>query len=186
MGVLKQKKGDSSVGTAISVVISVVLGGLILSAIIYLIDHNVSPNMAKTFEEQQINVSRTVSAEDAFAAGDINKDGVINASDYEYLKAFLEGSSGYTCDSKVADIDGDGNITNSDLGILKNRLETSGVLTYQLGDINKDGQVDEGDITYMERYLAGWSGYNSSENGDINGDGSVNITDLNLLKCLVS
>ena len=81
MYILKQKKGDSSIGTAISVVISVILGGLILSAVIYLIDNNVSPNMAKTFDEQQINVSRTVSEENTFAAGDINKDGVVDVSD---------------------------------------------------------------------------------------------------------
>ena len=185
MYILKQKKGDSSIGTAISVVISVILGGLILSAVIYLIDNNVSPNMAKTFDEQQINVSRTVSEENTFAAGDINKDGVVDVSDYEYLKTYLEGSSGYSCDSKVADIDGDGNITNSDLNILKNRLETSGTLTYQLGDANKDGQVDESDITYMERYLAGWLGYSNPEYGDMNSNGVIDSTDLSLLKSLV-
>lgn len=124
---LKQKKGDSSVGTAIAVIISVVLGGLILAGFIYLIDNNVSPGMVNVFNNQQINISRVVPEENV-SSGENNSD------------------------------------------------------VLQLGDVNEDGYIDELDVTYLERYLAGWTGYDKPEYGDINSDGIININDLNLLK----
>ena len=186
MDIFKQKKGDSSVGTAISVIISVVLGGLILMSVIYLIDNVVSQNMAQAFNNQQINISRVVPEEHSFAAGDINKDGVVDISDYQALSNHLSYPSVYICDEDVADIDGDGMITESDLYILKTRLEADGSLNYQKGDANKDGQLDEADVTYIERYLAGWEGYGKPEYGDINGDGVVNGADLDLLKSQIN
>lgn len=180
----KSKKAEGSVSTAITVTISVVLGGLILVGIMTLIDKNVSPAMAKTFSDQQVNISRDVPAENAYNLGDINKDGVVNSNDYEYLKNYINGVSGYTCpDTKVGDFNNDGKITAADLTALKQKLENAGKLSYSKGDINKDGTVDELDIAYFERYLAGWPGYTRPDTsvGDLNGDGAVNVSDYNRL-----
>lgn len=51
------------------------------------------------------------------------------------------------------------------------------------GDINKDGTVNEQDVAYFERYLAGWTGYSRPDAsvGDLNGDGNVDVADYNLL-----
>lgn len=91
---------------------------------------------------------------------------------------------GYECPSlDVADMNKDGKITSSDLEILKKKLENAGKLNYTKGDINKDGTVNEQDVTYFERYLAGWPGYSCPDSsvGDLNGDNIVDLTDYNLL-----
>lgn len=180
----KSKKAEGSVSTAITVIISVVLGGLVLIGIMKLIDNNVSPAMAKTFDEQQINVSRVVPEEDVYGLGDINKDGIIDSNDYDYLEKYLAGKAGYQCPTlDVGDMNKDGKINSSDLSVLKSKLENAGKLNYSKGDINKDGKVNEQDVDYFERYLAGWTGYSCPDAsvGDLNGDGLVNATDYDLL-----
>lgn len=183
----KQKKGDSSIGTAIAVITSVVLGGLILAAFIHLIDNNVSPGMANVFNDQQINISRVVPEEDESGEesthikgnGDVNGDGIINNEDYNLLIQYLDNYS-VEINSVNSDINGDGKINNRDLTLLEKIINNNG--SAQDYDINKDGLVDESDVTYLERYIAGWPGYSEPECGDLNSDGVIDITDLNLLK----
>ena len=181
----KQKKGDSSIGTAIAVITSVVLGGLILAGFIYLIDNNISPGMTNVFNDQQINISRVVSEEGELSEestkgnGDVNGDGQINNEDLELFKDYTKGYN-VEINTVNADVNGDGVINLKDLGVLNKLIsENAGIQNY---DINKDGYTDEKDVTYLERYLAGWTGYSEPEYGDINGDGVINNNDLNILK----
>lgn len=184
----KNKKAESSIGTAITVLISVVLGGLVLTGVIALIDNNVSPTMEKTFSEQQINISRVIEEEDKYTPGDINKDGVVNELDYQYLANYISGVDGYASPTiDVGDLNNDGKINSKDLDILHNKIITSQNMNFELGDINKDGVIDKDDYEYLNRYVSGWDGYDNPDLSvcDINGDGEVNDTDLQLLKAML-
>ena len=50
---------------------------------------------------------------------------------------------------------------------------------YMLGDVNNDGKVNAADRIYLARYLAGWSGYELSNEAaaDVNKDNKVNAAD---------
>lgn len=56
---------------------------------------------------------------------------------------------------------------------------------YSTGDVNCDGSVDMLDMAYLERYVAGWSGYDTSKvcgyAADCKVDGGVNAKDILLL-----
>lgn len=184
----RHKKAESSIGTAIMVLISVVLGGLVLTGVIALIDDNVSPTMEKTFSDQQINISREVEEEDKYTPGDINKDGVVNEIDYQYFANFMAGVDGYSEPSiDVADLNNDNKITIQDLYILRNKVITSGNTSFELGDTNKDGVIDSKDYEYLNRFVSNWDGYSNPDLSvcDINGDGVVDETDLQLLKAML-
>ena len=50
------------------------------------------------------------------------------------------------------------------------------------GDVTGDGAVNVGDVTYLARYLAGWTGYETTvECADVTGDGEVNVGDVTYL-----
>lgn len=53
------------------------------------------------------------------------------------------------------------------------------------GDVNCDGEVNELDHTYLQRYLAGQKGYELTEqekkHADVNEDGEVNKTDVDII-----
>jgi hypothetical protein len=50
------------------------------------------------------------------------------------------------------------------------------------GDVNDDGFVNVGDVTYLARYLAEWPGYTTTtEAADVNDDGFVNVGDVTYL-----
>ena len=57
---------------------------------------------------------------------------------------------------------------------------------YESGDVTCDGQVNDWDGIYLERYLAGKSGYTLTEQekkrADVNQDGKVDKTDLDIIK----
>ncbi|MCR5151325.1 MAG: InlB B-repeat-containing protein, partial [Clostridiales bacterium] len=47
------------------------------------------------------------------------------------------------------------------------------------GDVNEDGEVDDADIIYLQRWYAGWQGYSvKTVTGDLNGDGEVDDADI--------
>ena len=54
---------------------------------------------------------------------------------------------------------------------------------YQLGDVNRDGVVSILDATYIQMYLAEYSGYNVTlDLGDMNKDGVLTITDVTAIQ----
>lgn len=55
-----------------------------------------------------------------------------------------------------------------------------------MADINGDGEINDGDLYYLKKHLAGADGeYAECNNCDINGDGEVNVLDMaRLEKCL--
>lgn len=133
--ILKSKKAEGSVSTAIKVVISVVLGGLILLGTIGLIDTTVGPALNDTLNTQQgeeisnpINLSNPSVSE--IKPGDVNFDGFINENDVEYLTRYLNGWEGYGWEnshlvtdymSKV-DLDSNDIIDTEDLELLKEMI----------------------------------------------------------------
>lgn len=56
-------------------------------------------------------------------------------------------------------------------------------VTVVYGDVNGDGVVNAKDKTYLARYIAKWSGYETinEKNADVNGDGAVNAKDKTVL-----
>lgn len=54
-----------------------------------------------------------------------------------------------------------------------------------IGDADMNGKVNSIDLAYLQRYLAGWEGYDSVKVDvsvtDINGDGAVNTVDATIL-----
>ena len=59
------------------------------------------------------------------------------------------------------------------------------VVTYEPGDVNNDGSVNAKDKAILNRYLAGWAGYDkqilSWEAADINKDKNVDAKDKAIL-----
>ena len=50
------------------------------------------------------------------------------------------------------------------------------------GDVNNDGVINTGDVTYLARYLAEWPGYTTTtEAADVNDDGVINTGDVTYL-----
>ena len=183
---LRNKKAESNIGTALSVVISVILAGLILLGVVSLIDNQVAPAVAKTVTEQQTVPARDENAvERSYGLGDINTDGVVNNADLVYFKSYLDGETGdYTkINLSTADLNKDGKIDSKDYTVLKQTLERSGS-TYQKMDLDKNGVIDDNDKLYFERYLAGWTGYENLDTdvADMNNDGVLNDTDIEMLK----
>lgn len=76
------------------------------------------------------------------------------------------------------DIDGDGEITESDKTLLQNHINSSAVLTdaTQLlcADVNGDGSIASGDQTILNRIVARNSGWSPGRGGDILNNWTVN------------
>ena len=183
---LINKKAESSIGTALSVVISVILAGLVLLGVVSLIDNQVAPAVAKTVTEQQTVPARDENVvERSYGLGDINMDGLVNNADLVYFKSYLDGETGdYTkINLSTADMNKDGKIDSKDYTVLKQTLERSGS-TYQKMDLDKNGVVDDNDKLYLERYLAGWTGYENLDTdvADMNNDGVLSEADIEILK----
>jgi hypothetical protein len=63
-------------------------------------------------------------------------------------------------------------------GIHGQHILNSMVVTI-LGDVNGDGSVDNRDVAYLARYLAGWEGYTIvGDAADVNRDGLINDADV--------
>lgn len=185
---IRNKKAESSIGTAITVVISVVLGGLVLVGAMTLIDTTIGPNMAKTFEAQQVNISREDDSSPEYVLGDVNLDGKVDMADVNYLKSHVAGETGYETipNMKTADIDGDGEITFEDVRLLKEQVELAS--TVMIGDVNGDGKITSADATYITRYLAGDDKYKDidKEAADVNGDGEITAEDSAIISKMIT
>lgn len=182
----KTKKAESSVGTAVAVTISIILAGLVLLGVVSLVDNIVAPAVANTVTEQQAVVVRdeTVIVQ-SYVIGDVNKDGKIDNKDLIYLKGYLDGE--YTeINKSLADVNSDGKISADDYNTLKQTIERNGT-EFNKGDLDKNGTVDENDKLYLDRYTAGWAGYDTLDVdvADMNGDGVVNGSDIESLKTLL-
>lgn len=181
------KKAEGAIGTAIAVVISVVLGGLILVGVISLIDNTVAPSMSKTFENQQDVISRDGDSPAAYLKGDINKDGKVDLEDYDYFVKYINKEDGFVCpDVSVGDLNGDGYVNETDCSLLYDVVEKT-QKQQVLGDINNDEKIDTRDVTCLERYIVGWEDYQDIDVSvaDINKDGIVNNDDLTALKNMI-
>jgi hypothetical protein len=58
------------------------------------------------------------------------------------------------------------------------------VVDFLIGDVNGDGEVDDWDVTFLARHLAGWPGVFETINkaaADVNGDGEVDDWDVTFL-----
>ena len=55
-------------------------------------------------------------------------------------------------------------------------------MTYELGDVNHDGEVNVSDVTLLIQYVLSGSaqGFYSSE-ANMNGDGEINVADVTML-----
>lgn len=122
--VLKSKSGEGSIETAISLIVSIIVGGLILIGVTSLVDSNIGPAIEQTFQQQEnVSISNTVSlgstSVTAYALGDVNRDSLIDEEDADYLKRYLAGWEGYEVDREQSDIDKDGNIDDRDMKLLQ-------------------------------------------------------------------
>ncbi len=101
------------------------------------------------------------------ALRDLNGDGVVDERDRELLENVIE-----------ADIDGNGRIDRGDVTLLAKDFGESGKAPGELvGDIDRDGDVDDEDIEYLRQaYRAAVDP--SDYRGDMNGDGVVDKSDI--------
>lgn len=99
--------------------------------------------------------------------GDLNGDGLISASEIDFMLAVQNRGEFASCHS---DIDGNGNVSPADVGAL---LELAQTL---VGDADLDGKVAFSDFLIISRSFGsertGWA------NGDYDGDGRVSFADF--------
>ena len=115
---------------------------------------------------------------------DINRDGVIDASDIEALRKILAGAT----DKEImvyidyCDVNGDGDVNVTDLVALKKVFSQISKF-----DVNGDGKVDEKDLKALREYIAGSDDETISKDiADINGDGVIDEKDVEALRQFLS
>lgn len=125
--ILKSKKAEGSVSTAIKVVISVVLGSLVLLGAISLIDTTIGPALNNTLNTQQdeeitnpIDLTNPIMV--TYGLGDVNQDRSVNENDIEYFTRFVNGWEGYNVLKEQGDVNGDSLIDLNDLYEIKNMV----------------------------------------------------------------
>jgi hypothetical protein len=100
--------------------------------------------------------------------GDVNLDGNRDAADLAIAVTFRGGvdrAGGWA----NGDVDGDGFVTENDLGI----IATGGCVCFCPADYNRDGGVDGSDI---EAFFADWQSGGGC--GDVNADGGIDGSDI--------
>ncbi|MCX5689503.1 MAG: dockerin type I repeat-containing protein, partial [Planctomycetota bacterium] len=100
--------------------------------------------------------------------GDVNLDGSRDATDFAIAQTYRGGidrAGGWA----NGDVDGDGFVTETDLGI----IATGGCSCFCPADYNRDGGVDGGDI---EAFFSEWEG--GSGCADVNADGGIDGGDI--------
>ena len=112
-------------------------------------------------------------------AGDINGDHNVDDKDVEMIQWYLADTVSLTESQKeLADVDGDGKISIYDVTALQKRN-----YTFQKGDVNLDGKVDQNDFDLLNSYIFSSNANNEIDsytlvNADIDENGIVNIYDL--------
>lgn len=121
--------------------------------------------------------------------GDSNGDGVVDETDYENLKNYIENvDSSDDFIRKNSDVNGDGTIDEKDLQGIRDKLDGINVNYAEgdvLGDVNGDGKVTRADMEALNNYVNRESNGNDEfyiNNADINGDGKIDKEDVNALR----
>ena len=125
-------------------------------------------------------------AEATSVEGDINSDGAADYIDVLLLRGHLIGMITLDeAEAEIADLNGDGDVTVSDLSALKRITVDSVAIS---GDINLDGVADNKDATLLQAYLLGKKGLERAQYmaADISSDGAVNASDMVLLRRILA
>jgi hypothetical protein len=127
--------------------------------------------VASDFRHTSAATTVSIAVRVEFAAGDLNRNGTIDAADIDLLAA------GIRIGTDLAwDLNSDGRLDDRD-----HHFMVSGILGTTLGDANLDGRFDSTDLVlvfqaaHFEDTLEGNSGW---RDGDWNGDGEFNTSDL--------
>ncbi len=113
-------------------------------------------------------------------AGDANRDGYVDETDYDIIQSHLDGSGGF----EDGDFNGDGVIDATDMAIweLNQGLSRTGgvMLPSDLaGEGGWDWRIDDQDLAVIAAHF-GMTGA-TRDDGDITGDGVVDVADLDFL-----
>lgn len=160
--------------------------------------------------EVEIKDELTAELPEGFRYGDIDQNGKIEISDTTILKLYVSGYITLTeTQKKAADVSGDGEVTLLDAELTQlyigNEIpafpaEDPNVKYYTLGDVDRNGEINEDDSTYIQIYI---ENEESIENGnmqspfglypqigkiaaDVNEDGNIDERDVEELQKMIS
>lgn len=106
-------------------------------------------------------------------------NGHITLEDKSIIENYVAGSNKYLTSNQIllADLSDDGSIDGYDVNILNVILNAT---TFQLGDINEDGEINIADVVTLIEYIIGDGSLTNSQllAADLTEDGIVNITDM--------
>ena len=122
--------------------------------------------------------------EPVYACGDVDGDSDVDLGDVDALNAYV--FEGANPPKGEADVNGDGAPNISDVIVLSNYLKGRGaapvcgkaVRSYQCGDLNLDGIINQLDIDYLTYYAFYNGTLPPGISVDFNGDGAGNIVDV--------
>lgn len=159
--------------------------------------------------EVEIKDELTAELPEGFRYGDIDQNGKIEISDTTILKLYVSGYITLTeTQKKAADVSGDGEVTLLDAELTQlyigNEIpafpaEDPNVKYYTLGDVDRNGEINEDDSTYIQIYI---ENEESIENGnmqspfglypqigkiaaDVNEDGNIDERDVEELQKMI-
>lgn len=126
---INNKKGVAGISTAVKVLMSVVLGGLVLLSVYGIINQQLKENYKKTHILQANETDKGITElvqeqETEIQLGDVNKDKKTDYGDLIYLQHFLAGWNGYSVELKYGDINRDGIINEADGWALEDLLDS--------------------------------------------------------------
>lgn len=119
-----------------------------------------------------------LTASSYYRMGDLNRDGKLNNNDLTLLYNHLNAGHNFTTIQKqLADFDNNGIVDSNDLNLMNT------LLNYKLGDVNRDGKVDQTDKDLVMKHIVGTKNLASTVlwYADYNGDGVINIQDVVLM-----